>query len=202
MKLGGQRTAVDLNDLQHTGDFHRRTAIETFDLAAIHRRAGDHREQHAVEMHIGAIHGTTIDDVVTVDGLGAFLADVAKFRRLLEPQAVTRRHRQRTGSDGERAVTQFTTARFMDDFVQLRVALADRDFPLFGGRLFEHGPRGCTAAAHRLVPVAHAARTVGVLVAEAHFIARRLLHFHQRPVGFKFIGHDHGQAGAYALAHF
>jgi hypothetical protein len=90
----------------------------------------------------------------------------------------------------------------MDDFVQLRMALADWHFPLLGSRLFEHGPRGSTATAHRLVPVTHAARTVGVLVAEAHFVARRLLHFHHRPIGVQFVGHHHGQAGAHALAHF
>ncbi|MNN02328.1 hypothetical protein D3C81_1149850 [compost metagenome] len=47
----------------------------------------------------------------------------------------------------------------------------------------------------------HAARAVGVLVAEAHFIAGGLLHLDHRPVGFQFIGHHHGQAGAHALAH-
>ena len=86
--------------------------------------------------------------------------------------------------------------------MQLRMALADRHFPLRGSGLLKHGPRGSTATAHRLVPVTHAARTVGVLVAETHFVARRLLHFDQRPVGVQFIGHYHGQAGAHALAHF
>ena len=153
-------------------------------------------------MHVGTVNGATIDDVGTVDGLGAFLADVAEFRRLLEPQAVTRRHRQRTGSGGQGAVTQLTTGRFMDDFMQLRMAFADRHFPLLGSGLFKHGPRGSTAATHRLVPVAHAARAIGVLVAEAHFVARRLLHLHHRPVGVQFIGHHHRQAGAHTLAHF
>jgi hypothetical protein len=41
-------------------------------------------------MHVGAVHRATVDDVVTVDGFGAFLADVAEFRRLLEAQTVAR----------------------------------------------------------------------------------------------------------------
>jgi hypothetical protein len=37
-------------------------------------------------MHVGAIHRAPVDDVGTVDGFGAFLADVAELRRLLEAQ--------------------------------------------------------------------------------------------------------------------
>ena len=153
-------------------------------------------------MHVGAVHCAAIDDVGTVDGLGAFLTDVAKFRRLLESQAVTRRYCQRTGGSGEFAVAQFAAGRFVNDFVQLRMAFANRHFPLRSGGLFEHGPRGGAATTHRLVPVTHAARTIGVLVAEAHFVTRRLLHFDLRPIGLKFIGNHHAQAGAHALAHF
>ncbi|MNX86491.1 hypothetical protein D3C86_1183770 [compost metagenome] len=202
LKLRRQRTTLDLHNLDHAGDFHRRNRIEGFDFAAVDRRPGNGGEQHAVEMHIGAVHRATVDDVVTVDGLGAFLADVAEFRRLLELQAVTRRNSQGTGSSGQRAIFQFATGRFVDDFVQLRMAFADRDFPLIGSGLLQHGPRGGTAAAHRLVPVAHAARAVGVLVAEAHFVTRCLLHLDPCPIGFQLIGYDHGQAGTHALAHF
>jgi hypothetical protein len=61
--------------------------------------------------------------------------------------------------------------------MQLRVAFADRHFPLRGRRLLQHRP-GCRAATpHRFIPVPHAARTVSVLVTETHFITRRLLHF-------------------------
>ncbi|MNQ94650.1 hypothetical protein D3C85_1101730 [compost metagenome] len=153
-------------------------------------------------MHVGAVHRTTVDDVFTVDGLGAFLADVTELLGLLEFQAVAGRNRQRTCGGGQGAISEFAARRLMDDLVQLRVTLTDRHFPLCGRSLFEHGPRGGTAAAHRLVPVTHAARAVGVLVAEAHFIAGGLLHLDHRPVGFQFIGHHHGQAGAHALAHF
>ncbi|MNO84771.1 hypothetical protein D3C76_761230 [compost metagenome] len=202
LKLRGQGTALDLDDLDHPRHFHRRTAIEALDLAAVHRRPGNGGEQHAIEMHVGAVYRATVDDVVAIDGLGAFLADIAKFRGLLESQAVPCRHGQGAGSCGQGAILQLTPGRLVDDFMQLGMAFAHRHFPLVGGGLFEHGPRGGTAATHRLVPVAHAARTVGVLVAEAHFIARRLLHLDPRPIGFQFIGHHHGQAGPYALAHF
>jgi len=90
----------------------------------------------------------------------------------------------------------------MNDFMQLCVAFADRDFPLVGRRLLQQGPRSGTATTHRFVPMAHAARAVGVLIAEAHFIARSLLDLDPRPVGFQLISDDHGQAGTHALAHF
>lgn len=192
----------DLHNLDHARDFHRSAGVDGLNLAAVHRRARNGGVEHAVEMHVCTVNGAAIDDIGTVDSLGAFLADIAEFRRLLEPQAVTRRYRQRTGCSGQSAVTQFTAGRFMDDFMQLCMAFADRHFPLICSGLFKHGPRGSTAATHRLVPVAHAARAIGVLVTEAHFVARRLLHLHHRPVGFQLIGHHHRQAGAHTLAHF
>ncbi|MNO87264.1 hypothetical protein D3C76_786830 [compost metagenome] len=90
----------------------------------------------------------------------------------------------------------------MDDFMQLRMTLADRHFPLVGSGLLQHGPRGGPTAAHRLVPVAHAARTVGILIAVTHLVARRLLHLDPRPIGFQFIGHHSPQTRPDPLAHF
>ena len=46
-----------------------------------------------------------------------------------------------------------------------------------------------------------AARAVGVLVAEALLVARRLDHAHPLPVGLELVGHDHRHAGPHALAH-
>ncbi|MNI07333.1 hypothetical protein D3C73_603400 [compost metagenome] len=125
LELRRQRTAFDLYHFDHAWDFHRRAAIEAFDLAAIHRGPRNGRVQHAVEMHVGAVHRTTIDDVLTVDGLGAFLTDISKFRRLLESQAFSRRHGQSASGGGQRAIAQFAARRFMNDFMKLRLALAD-----------------------------------------------------------------------------
>ncbi|MNP11725.1 hypothetical protein D3C76_1039260 [compost metagenome] len=108
-------------------------------------------------MHVGAVHRTTVDDVFTVDGLGAFLADVTEFRRLLEPQAVTGRYGQSAGSGGERAIIQFAARGFVDDFMQLRMALAHRHFPLVSSGLLQHDACSSPATTHRFVPVAHAA---------------------------------------------
>lgn len=85
--------------------------------------------------------------------------------------------------------------------MQLCTAFAQRDFPLLGSGLFQHGSHGGAAPAHRFEPMAHAARTVGILVAKTRFVTRRLRNLHQRPIGLQFIGHHHGQAGAHALAH-
>ncbi len=47
-----------------------------------------------------------------------------------------------------------------------------------------------------------AARSVGILIAEFDFVAVRLLHFHARPIGFHFLGHDQRQAGPHPRSHF
>lgn len=90
----------------------------------------------------------------------------------------------------------------MQDGVQLRPAFADRHLPLISGGLLQHAPRRGPTPAHRLVPVAHAARTISVLVAETHFIARRLADLDHGPIGVQLIGHHHAQASAHTLAHF
>src|SRR5262249_56834501 len=52
-----------------------------------------------------------------------------------------------------------------------------------------------------LEEVPRAARAVGILVAVALLITRRLHHAHALPVGLELVGHDHGHARAHALPH-
>ncbi len=153
-------------------------------------------------MHVCAVDRATVDDIGAVDGLNALFADVAELRRLLEAQRVPRRHRQCTGSGGQFAIAQGATAGLVDDLMQLRTALAQRDFPLVGSRLFQHRTHTRAATPHRFEPVAHAARAIGVLVAVTHFVARRLLDPHMGPIGVQLIGHHQAQTGTHALAHF
>ena len=157
LELRRQRTAFDSHDFEHARYFQRSAVIQRFDLAAIHRRSGNGGEEHAFEMYVSAVDGTAIDDVGAIDSAAAFLADVAEFRRLFEAQAVAGRHCQCTCCCRQLAITQFAPGWLVDHFMQLRTAFAHRDLPLRSGCLFQHGPRGRTAATHRLVPMTHAA---------------------------------------------
>ena len=89
----------------------------------------------------------------------------------------------------------------MDDLVVLRLDLLDRHLPARGGRRLEHLARRGPAAAHGFEEMTRAARAVGVLVAEALFVARSLYDAHALPVGLELVGHDHWHARAHALSH-
>jgi len=89
----------------------------------------------------------------------------------------------------------------MDDLVIARRDLCQRYAPLRRRGLLEHRPRRRSAATHRLEKVTHTARAIGVLVAEACFIALRLPHEHAAEVGLELIGDHHRQAGTHALPH-
>src|SRR5258708_21272226 len=87
----------------------------------------------------------------------------------------------------------------MDDLVIARRNLCQRYAPLRRRGLLEHRPRRRSAATHRLEKVTHTARAIGVLVAEACFIALRLPHEHAAEVGLELIGAHHRQAGSHPL---
>ncbi|MOA24834.1 hypothetical protein D3C78_1455300 [compost metagenome] len=57
-------------------------------------------------MHVGTVHRTTVDDVFSVDGLGAFLADVTELRGFLEFQAVAGRNRQGACGGSQSAISE------------------------------------------------------------------------------------------------
>ena len=89
----------------------------------------------------------------------------------------------------------------MHDLVVLRPHLGDSDAPARGGGLLQHHAHRGAALPHRLDEVAHAARSVGVLVAVFLLVARRLGDAHARPVGLHLVGDHHRQAGPHAGAH-
>ena len=65
-----------------------------------------------------------------------------------------------------------------------------RHAPARRGCGLEHAARGGTAAAHRHEEVARRARAVGVLVAVARLVARRLHDAHARPVALELLGDE------------
>jgi len=89
----------------------------------------------------------------------------------------------------------------VDHFAVLGLYFRYRNLPLRGGSSLEHHPRGRAAAAHRHEEVTRRARTVGVLIAVACLVARRLNHSNLAPVCFELVGDDDRNAGANALPH-
>ena len=201
-ELVGRRRRLQRDDLLHARHLQGRAGIDRGDLAADHRRPGDDRELHAGQHHVLAIDRLAGRDVVEVDDADCALADVAEGARILELDLVGCGNRQAGRGGGELAVTQLAPARLVHHLVQLRLHLADIDLPLGGGRRLQHQPRRGAAVAHRLDPVAHAARAVGVLVAVGTLVTRRLHHAHACPVGLQLVGEDHRKRGACrAVAH-
>src|ERR1700682_4712812 len=103
--------------------------------------------------------------------------------------------------DCQVAISQLAIRRTMHDFLIARHDFGNRYAPTHGRRLLKHGPRGGAAAAHWLEEMAHTARSIGVLVAEAHFIGLRLFDAHATPIGLELVGDDHRQARAHTLSH-
>ncbi len=82
-----------------------------------------------------------------------------------------------------------------------RLDLGCRHAPALGGCSFEHGAGRSADLAHRNQIVSRAARSVGILIAVFDLVAMRLRHFHARPVGLHFLGHDQRQAGSDTRSH-
>mmetsp|Transcript_15247 Transcript_15247/g.42032 ORF Transcript_15247/g.42032 Transcript_15247/m.42032 type:complete len:605 (-) Transcript_15247:1321-3135(-) len=201
LELGRRWRACDLEHLDDAGQPQRVRRVERFDLAAKHRRPGDHGVEHAGQPRVDAVLRAAGDDHLGVHQIAVLLADVAEILGVLEPQRLALGHVQFGGSLGQRAVAQAPAAGLVRDHMVDGLHLGDRHTPLLRRGECEHLPRCGAAAAHRHEPVPHAARAVGVLVAVFLFIARRLHDLDLGPVGLQFVGQHPGQAGAHTLAH-
>ena len=195
-ELVGRRRAGKRHHLLHARHLQGRAGVEGGHLAADHRRPGDDGELHAGQHDILAVDRLARRDVDEVGDAHGALADVAEGARLLELDLVGLRDRQSACRGGKRAVSELAPRRLVHDLVQLCLHLAHVDLPRGGGGRLQHQPHRGAAVPHRLYPMAHAARAVGVLVAVGPLIARRLHHAHARPVGLELVGKHHGQRGA------
>ena len=171
-----------------------------------HVRPRHHRELHARQTDVGAVHGLAHGDVAQVDDLGLALAHEREFVRRLEEKRLARRHRQRHGRFRQLAEAELRSGFLfrrieLHHVMRLRAAERDIDAPLGGGSRLQHLPHRGAAFAHGLNEMAHAARAVGVLVAVARLIARRLHELHARPVRLHLVGDHQGQARSDAGAH-
>ena len=195
------RRALDLHHLHDARHLHRLGGVEAAQRAAVDRRAGDDREQHVGQHHVHAVDGLAGGHVEAVDERRLPFADVAEVGRLLQTQLGARRHRQLGGIGGHFAEADGAAAGLVDQLMVPGLHLGRRHAPARGRRALQHLPCRGAAAAHRHEEVARGARAVGVLVAVAHLVARRLHHAHLGPVRFQLVGQDHRHAGAHALTH-
>ncbi len=79
---------VDLHDLYHARHFERRGGVEAHDLAAVDLRSRDDGVEHAGQPRVHAVLRLAGGDVRRIDELQLAGADVAKLRRILEPDRV------------------------------------------------------------------------------------------------------------------
>jgi len=171
--------------------------VERCGPASIYRAALNGRIFHSGESNIDAIDCRATNDIPEVDNWHR-LADITAFIRSLEAQLISLRHRQRCSDRHEIPEPGLPAAACIDNLMIARLALGDRDTPLLRSRHLEHLARGSARFTHGLIELPHAARAVGILIAEAG-IAGYLLDFHSRPIGVEFIRDHHRQSCANAL---
>src|SRR5262249_46221446 len=75
---------IDLHHTVHTGNLQGLGSVEAPNLAAQHRRTGDHCVEHAGQSCVDAVLRLASGDVLGIDQLQLALADVTELRRILE----------------------------------------------------------------------------------------------------------------------
>ena len=190
---------LESHHLRHAGDAAGSGVVDRRDGLSHHRRTLDGGEYHPRHAGVDAEHALPRHEVVAIDG-GKVLADVLELRGSLEAQRRGIGYRQcRCGRD-EFPVRNTSSRGRVYHRVPFAPALRGRDVPARSGRLFEHRARRRAGDTHRVVEILHRARAVGVLGSVPR-VAERLDDGDARPVGFEFVGHDHGQARAHARPH-
>ena len=194
-----------LGEIQHghLGDaFHllRRRVIAGFQRGAHHRWPLDRRIDHSRHARVDAENRFAGNDRLQVHD-GNVFADIAKLIGRLEPDGALFRSRGAGYQWHQFAISDLAPGFGVHHEAVLSVAFLLRYAPLGGGRVFEHGARRSAGRAQHVVEIAHGARAIGIL-RTVFRVAQRLNHLDARPIGFQFIGHDHGQACAAARPHF
>ena len=205
--------ALNLEYLLNTGYLEGVGVVEIANSSPVNRRTGDHCIEQVLEGNICAIHRLTGNNIFTVDGFRVcglqlavnepgFLADKSQLVVTLKYQCIAPGNVELPRLGCEIPKPEFLAGRLVNDGVYASLHLTNRHAPLIGGRLLQHLPGRRCGSAHGLVPVAHAAGTVGVLVAVFAVIAFSLFDSHLVPVCTQLVGTNHHQAGPDALTHF
>ncbi|MFO1075167.1 MAG: hypothetical protein U1E17_21235 [Geminicoccaceae bacterium] len=173
--------AGDLDHLLDARHLERLAGVVAFDGAEQDRAALHRGVLHARQAHVDAEGGPAVGDVGHVHDRHG-LADVAPLLARLELDLVRGRHRQLDRRRHQLPIVQRLVGLEIDDLVVARLAVGGIDAPGLGCRLLEHGAGGGAELAQPVEILDHAARAVGVLVAEL-LVALGLDHGDPGPVG-------------------
>src|SRR5882672_7687074 len=204
--VGDHRDAgvADLHHFLHAGHAAHLGGVEALHLAAEHRAVLHRRVQHTGELDVDAVHHGAVDLPRSVEALQRLARDLPGFG-ILERNVLGLLEAR--GGFGHLAVGRLASRGLVrDDAVRSR-ALGGWNFPLVGCGFDEHHARGGSALAHILVRLADAAAAArgelapGALARDA-LAGRRVLDHDLVPVAIELLGHELGEAGERALAHF
>ena len=205
--------AINAYSFLNTSDLQGLTVIDALHRRTIDRWSGHHCIEGVFQIHIGAKNRLAGDNVFTIDCFGVrglqlaidqagFLANETQLTIRFQNQPVPARNVQLPCGFCKLAKAEFTSSGRMNNLMNIRPYLVDRYTPLIGRGLLKHQPGSSGRTAHGVVPVTHAAGTIGILVAKLILIAVCLFRANPVPVCAQFIRGHHNQAGANTLSHF
>ena len=179
---------------------HRVHAFHGFDLVFVAQAAYGHAQawrvlhggvEHAVDLDVDAVDRLAGGLVVGVEALHR-LADPAELAGVAQRDAGRVRHRQVHGLGGQFAIAQLTARSRVHDLAGLRCQFTDRNPPLRGTGLQQHGPGQGAEAAHGRVAHAHRHAAAGD--------APTVFHHHVGFPRWRTVDHEGGRVGIQLLA--
>ncbi|VWC17439.1 hypothetical protein BLA15945_05715 [Burkholderia lata] len=202
--------ARHLDDRDHAGNRLRLARVDVTDLAPHARRMGNHRDQHAGQLHVLRIDRRTVDLRGNIDTPRVAFADQLEVGPLLDGHL--RRHRLARRIGGELAEARAAARCGVNDRAVLDAQRRRIDLPppcgcrqqhraRGGGRLAHHRPRAGhrgTAARRLDLPAhlrehrVHVARRIGLCRHDAHLVETDV----------EFVRRERRDAGERALPHF
>ena len=191
------RGVANLSDVCDTGNFASFLVIEIRDLAAKHRAARHARVLHIGNAEIDSVTGFSDNFIGGVEA-SQTLADNFVIFRLLEWRIGW--HGQGGGFVRELSVAEPPVGRCMNDVAALRLACGARHSPFERSSGDQHLAGLRASFAHGVPGGAYTGAASSALVAVQHAGAG-LLNSNLLPVGFQFLGENHGQRGPDALPH-
>ena len=199
-ETAGHRRGRDGHNALNPLHLFREGVVNAHHRATPHRRACDHRHLHAGQHDVGTVDGRARRHGHEVDTRHR-LAFPSTLDGRFDAHARSNRHGNGTCRTHECTKGNCASAGGVTYHAVLRHHITRRNTPLTRGGVFEQGAHCGSCFPVLGQEVADAGGAVGVLTAVLGFIAERLHNTTARPVGFHFVGDDHGHGGANALSH-